>query len=391
LSRFFIFVGIVLLLSVYAAARVILRWPLAEEHWALAWSVAALLCLLPFVGPVGDRLWFSRLRKNRSGVLLAGALDWVSYTVFGILSILIAYELAVDVVTLPWTWLMPPLERSAFDQWLLAGIVAAVAVTTVVGLWEGTRRPGVLRVTIPLRNLPGRFDGFTIAQVSDLHVGPTIRARRTRQVVESVNELQPDLIALTGDFVDGPVRELASEVAPLADLVASCGVFYITGNHEQYWNAPEWMTEFRRLGATVLVNEHRLIARGDATIVLAGVSDYSTRSLRAPYQSDPKAALHGAPANLVRILLAHQPASYLEAEAAGVDLQLSGHTHAGQYFPFNLLIRYFQRYYKGLNRHGGMWIYVNRGTGYWGPPLRAGVPAEITLITLRREAGPPNE
>jgi predicted MPP superfamily phosphohydrolase len=151
------------------------------------------------------------------------------------------------------------------------------------------------------------------------------------------------------------------------------------------------MQEFRRLGARVLVNEHELIVRGGEAIVLAGVSDYSSRGLPAPLGSDPERALAGAPAGLTRILLAHQPASYLAAQAAGFDLQLSGHTHAGQYFPFNLLIRFFQRYYKGLNRYAGMWIYVNRGTGFWGPPLRAGVPAEITLITLRREGARSSE
>jgi predicted MPP superfamily phosphohydrolase len=351
----------------------------------MAWSVAALLFLVPFIGPVAERRLAPRWRHApRLGSLLR-VLDALSYGVFGVFSILIFYEFAADLVTVPWKWLAQPADAAAFDVRVLLGLCAAVAATFAVGIWEVARRPRVRPVEIPLANLPRNFDGYRIVQVSDLHVGPLVRARRTREVVDLVNGLRPDLVALTGDFADGSVLDLAAEVAPLADLSSRDGVFYVTGNHEFYWNAPEWMQEFRRLGARVLVNEHELIVRAGEAIVLAGVSDYSSRGLQSPLRSDPQRALAGAPAGLTRILLAHQPASYVAAQAAGFDLQLSGHTHAGQYFPFNLLIRFFQRYYRGLNRHAGMWIYVNRGTGFWGPPLRAGVPAEITLITLRRE------
>ena len=176
---------------------------------------------------------------------------------------------------------------------------------------------------------------------------------------------------------------MTHEIAPLGDLRARDGVFFVTGNHEYFWDAAAWTAKFRALGAQVLNNEHALIRRGGAAIVVAGVTDYSTRHMGAPHGSDPAAALAGAPQDTAKILLAHQPASYAAASAAGFDLQLSGHTHSGQYFPFNLMIGYFQRYYRGLNRHSDMWIYVNRGTGYWGPPLRAGVPSEITLLVLR--------
>jgi predicted MPP superfamily phosphohydrolase len=382
---------ILLCLYSYGAGRVIARWPAAAQHGGIAWSVAALLFLVPFVGPVADRRLAPRWRHAPGFGVGSRMVDGLSYGVFGVLSILIPYELAVDLVMVPWKWLAGPVDAADFDLRILLGLSAAVGATVAIGLWQAARRPGVQRVEIPLRNLPPSFDGFRIVQVSDLHVGPLIRARRTREVVALVNGLQADLVALTGDFVDGSVRDLASELAPLAELKARHGVFYVTGNHEFYWNAVEWMQEFRRLGARVLVNEHELIVRGGAAIVLAGVSDYSSRALKSPLASDPARALAGAPAGLTRILLAHQPASYLAAQAAGFELQLSGHTHAGQYFPFNLLVRYFQRYYKGLNRYAGMWLYVSRGTGYWGPPLRAGVPAEITLITLRREGASPSE
>jgi predicted MPP superfamily phosphohydrolase len=196
------------------------------------------------------------------------------------------------------------------------------------------------------------------------------------------NELQPDLIALTGDFIDGTVEELRDDAAPLAQLSAPQGVWFVTGNHEYYWDAAAWVQEFRRLGIRVLVNQHEVIRKGSDAVILAGITDYSTRHSNRTDASDAKKALEGAPKGLVKILLAHQSASYAAAHAAGFDLQLSGHTHAGQYFPYTLLIGFFQKYYKGLNRHDNMWVYVNTGTGYWGPPLRAGVPAEISLIRL---------
>ena len=243
-------------------------------------------------------------------------------------------------------------------------------------------RPSVRSVTIPLKGLPQSFNGFKIAQISDLHVGPMIGRDYTQSVVNLTNSLNPDLIALTGDFVDGSVAQLAEDVAPLADLRSVHGSFYITGNHEYYWGAEDWMAEFKRLGARVMVNEHERISRGDDHIVLAGIPDLSTLRNQNIESADAEKSLLGVADGVVKILLAHQPNSYEMAYKAGVDLQLSGHTHAGQFFPFSPLIRFFQRYYQGLNRHDSMWIYVNSGTGYWGPPLRTGVPSEITLITL---------
>ncbi len=215
-------------------------------------------------------------------------------------------------------------------------------------------------------------------------MGPTIGRRYARKVVEIANAETPDVVALTGDFVDGTVADFAADVAPLADLRAPEGVFYVTGNHEYFWDAGQWITAFKQLGARVLVNEHELIRRGPDTIAVAGVTDISTRHMSGAHAFSPERALAGVPQDITKILLAHQPISFTAAAKAGADLQLSGHTHAGQYFPFTLLIGFFQRYARGLNRHDNMWIYVNSGTGYWGPPMRTGAPPEITLLTLRR-------
>jgi predicted MPP superfamily phosphohydrolase len=175
---------------------------------------------------------------------------------------------------------------------------------------------------------------------------------------------------------------MREEVAPLAELGAPHGKYFVTGNHEYYWDAPGWVREVERLGFAALVNTHRLIERGDGKLLVAGVTD-STASRGTPgHRSDPVAAVTGAPDADVKLLLAHQPTSAFAAQRAGFDLQLSGHTHGGQYFPFNLLVRLFQPFVSGLHRLQNMWLYVSRGTGYWGPPLRLGVPSEITLIEL---------
>jgi predicted MPP superfamily phosphohydrolase len=292
------------------------------------------------------------------------------------------YGLMIDSVNM--VMMLMPLNLQNFDYYAVAILGLTVAVTLVIGIWHAHKGAEIKEVVIPLKNLPVAFEGFKIAQISDLHVGPTIGRRYTQTIVDKVNDLKPDLIVLTGDFVDGTVRDLKDGVAPLADLKAPYGCFFVTGNHEYYWGVFSWIEHFKNLGMTVLINEHKTISREDDAIILAGVTDYSAGHMVPQHASNPSLALQGAPGGLVKILLAHQPASYSAAEQAGFDLQLSGHTHAGQYFPFTFIIRFFQRYYKGLNRHGNLWIYVNTGTGYWGPPLRTKA-AEITLVTLKRE------
>jgi predicted MPP superfamily phosphohydrolase len=380
--RIAIFLGVLALLNAYAAWRVIARWPAASEHSAAAWLVAVLFFLLQLVGPFGDRLWFPGWRK-RGADGIVHVLNWISALAFGAMSIAVVYALATDIVGTVWQLIALPADPAGFDRHLLFFLGGATLLTLVLGVWQARRGPRVLTVEVPLANLPAEFDGFKIAQISDLHVGPTIGHRYVRNVVNMVNATAPDMIALTGDFADGKAEHVAHQIAPLADLRARDGVFFVTGNHEYYWDAAAWMAKFRALGARVLNNEHVLIQRNAETLVVAGVTDHSTRHMGAPHGSDPAAALAGAPRAAAKILLAHQPSSYMAASAVGFDLQLSGHTHSGQYFPFNLMIRYFQRYYRGLNRHSDMWVYVNRGTGYWGPPLRAGVPSEITLLVLR--------
>lgn len=376
-TRVLIFIGILGLINIFMAQGIIGRWPGAENHLILAWFMAAAFFALQLLGMIGERTFYRRI-KSRRFIL---ALNWMSYLSFGIMSCLCAYLLAADAITIAWMLFDGYGTPSPiYNQNFLIILAVVLITTTLLGIWHARRGVHVVRVNVPLKNLPQAFDGFKIVQISDLHTGPTIGRAFTRNVVRMAQDLSPDMVALTGDFADGHVSTLAHAVAPLADLRAPSGIYFITGNHEYYWGAAEWCAQFRSMGADVLLNEHRVIEKDGARIVLAGVTDYSSAN------SDPALALRGAPSGLVNILLAHQPVSYRAAHKAGFDLQLSGHTHNGQYFPFTLLIRFFQKFYKGLNRFENMFIYVNKGTGYWGPPLRTFNRGEITLITLRAES-----
>ncbi|HEY3221012.1 MAG TPA: metallophosphoesterase [Gemmatimonadales bacterium] len=323
----------------------------------LGWAAVLLVAWLPLLALVLGRR--PRLPGKR-------ALEWAGYVAMGLSSMLIVFFLASDILRLPaWGF---GVERVGLT------ILLGAVLLTVLGVIQA-RRPRVVRVSVPIADLPADLAGLKIVQLSDLHVGSTIRRSFVDRVVDRTNDLAPDLVAVTGDVADGFVPELRDHVAPLGRLRAPLGTFFVTGNHEYYWDPRGWMRELERLGINVLSNEHRLIERGRGRLLLAGVTDLSAAS-------NPHAAVAGAPDSDVRILLAHQPRSAFAAQDAGFDLQLSGHTHGGQYFPFNVLVRLFQPFVAGLHRLEAMWLYVSRGTGYWGPPLRFGAPSEITLIEL---------
>ncbi len=263
-------------------------------------------------------------------------------------------------------------------------VLAATPLITAIGFFMARRVAPVVRVTVPLAGLAAGLEGFTIAQISDIHVGTTIKRNFVQAIVDRVNRLGADMVAITGDLVDGSVGELAPHTAPLGQLESRHGTYVVTGNHEYYSGAPAWIRELRRLGTRVLLNEHVVLQHDGALITVAGVTDYSAHHFDASQRSDPQGAAHGAPAGAVKVLLAHQPRTARCAQEAGYDLQLSGHTHGGQFWPWNLFVRLQQPFTAGLNRLGGMWVYINRGTGYWGPPMRFGIPSEITLIRLVR-------
>lgn len=354
--------------------------PWLGDGWAAAAFTLLLVLSFLFV-PLGmlARRW---LRPPVVDTVAAIGLSFM-----GLFSSLLVLTFVREVV-LAAGWLLHALSPAianpaAWQQPSAAAVPPLALLVTLVGFWNARRTASVKHVDVPLAGLPAALHGFTIVQISDIHVGPTIRGPYVQGIVESVNRLKPDLVAITGDLVDGPVHELGVHVAPLAGLVARHGSFFVTGNHEYYSGALPWIAELQRLGITVLHNEHVVIERETAKLVLGGVTDFSAGHFHADHRSDAHAAIAGAPADAgARVLLAHQPRSAQQAAQAGFDLQLSGHTHGGQFLPWNLFVPLQQPFTAGLHRLDGLWVYVSRGTGYWGPPKRFGAPSEITRVRL---------
>lgn len=368
--------GISIALHFYIGARLVPAFAAAGP----AALLAALLLASAITVPLG--LVARRLLKPP----LADRLAVAGLYCLGLFSSLFVATVLRDVALLA-VWLVDlaspgELSLAAVSSLSAPAVPLLALATTLLGFLNARRTPRIRTVDIR-RGVPRALDGFTIVQISDLHVGPTIRRGFVARVVHAVNRLQPDVIAITGDLVDGTVAELGAEVAPLRDLAPRLGSYFVSGNHEYYSGVQPWLAEVARLGIRVLQNEHVVIERGDAKLVLAGVPDYSAGHFVAAHRSDPAAALSGAPADAaLRILLAHQPRSAAAAEKAGFDLQLSGHTHGGQFLPWTFFVRLQQPFTAGLHQLGRLMVYVSRGTGYWGPPKRFGAPSEITRIRL---------
>jgi predicted MPP superfamily phosphohydrolase len=380
---FFIVVagGLLGSLHYYAWARLV-RDPALGAPWAgiATGAIVALGVLL--VGAIPA----SFVLPRSAGTILA----WAAYTWMGFAFFLVVLLAVGDLGRLLAVVARLVTESAPLDSgrrlFVRRAIAAAVAVGTLglggAGLAEGLGRVEVKRIRIALRRLRPTRTGYKIVQLSDVHVGPTIGRPFIEDLVARTNALQPDLIVITGDLVDGTVAVLRDAVAPLAGLKAKDGVFFVTGNHEYYSGVDEWLAHLPSLGIRVLRNERVTIGDGADAFDLAGVNDWSARGMGDGHAPDLPRALAGRDRGRVLILLAHQPKQIIEAAENDVDLQLSGHTHGGQMFPFGLFVRLQQPYVAGFYRHGGTAIYVSRGTGYWGPPMRLGSPAEITQIEL---------
>lgn len=354
------------------------QWPILSA--ALGVALLNSVLLMPMGIGLASRLAGLGHRTARLVTWLAWAGMGFSSTLLILTLVRELTMLATLLVDLAWPgWL----ELASWRRQSALAVVLLGFLITLLGFSNARRTAAVTRVSIPIKNLPPALQGFRIVQISDIHVGPTIRQAYLRRIVAAVNRQQPDMVAITGDLVDGSVRELAAHVAPLKDLASRYGSYFVTGNHEYYSGAHAWIAELRRLGIEVLLNSHVVLAHQGATAVIAGVTDYSAGHFDAAHRTDPHAAIAGAPSDAgVRILLAHQPRSAPAAADAGFDLQLSGHTHGGQFMPWNFFVRLQQPFVAGLHRLGQLWVYTSRGTGYWGPPKRFGAPSEITVIKL---------
>jgi predicted MPP superfamily phosphohydrolase len=385
-------IAILALMYGYVGWRLIIPAAL-PLHWnILLWGILVITFFLPFI-PVLTRF-------RGAGSLWLDILAWIGYLSFGFFTLLFAFLVAKDIIMLlvagfqkaallfglagnSGPEVVDPNRRQILTNTLNLGVLGVTGTLFGYGVYGALRKPKIITVEAPIRNLPPEFEGFRIAQISDIHVSHTIKRPFVQEIVDMVNELQPDLVALTGDLVDGSVDQLEKDVAPLADLKAPFGYYFITGNHEYYSGVEQWLKETARLGFTVLINEHRIITKNGKSIILAGVTDYTGGQFLKEHVSDPHKAISGAPEGLPKILLAHQPVSIYEAAKAGYDYMISGHTHGGQYFPYHFLVALSQPYISGMHRSGDTMVYVNKGTGYWGPQLRIGARSEITLHVLK--------
>jgi uncharacterized protein len=342
------------------------------EHsggWAILLALSGLTPLYFMLGK-----WISPRRWRILGWLSSGWMGMMALLLIygGLHHLIDALHQAFTDAPLPPVW---------------GGVTLSLVITLwLYGTWNATRPPLLREVKVSIPDLPSDLEGFTIAQVSDLHVGPVIGRAYVERLRARCEALKPDLIVITGDLIDGEVSQLAEELEPLLSINTERPLYFVTGNHELFSGVDPWVDHLKERGVRVLENEHVTLTHGQAQLNLVGVEDWEAKRLAPHRRPHLRGALEGADLNLPTILLAHQPKMAQEASTQGIDLQLSGHTHGGQIFPIGLPVYIDQKYFRGLYRIGDMTLYVSEGTGYWGPSLRVGSRSELTLIELTSSA-----
>lgn len=372
-------VGIIFGMHYYIWARLVrdMSWE-APTKRVLTWLLIGLGASIPVA------MMTSRLVPPEIGVW------WIkpAYLWIGISFLLLLAVGAVDLLKLGYRAASsfdagPALPRRETLARIGGFAAAALGFGTSAWALREASKVTIKRVDVPLAKLPKELDGTTIVQLTDVHVGPTIGREFIEELVEIVNGLNPDVVAITGDLVDGSVDALRQHVAPLADIRAKHGTYFVTGNHEYYSGATAWCAHLTELGVRVLHNEHVAIGRDGHEFHLAGIHDYQASRFTDGHGADLARAVAGRDEQCALVLLAHQPKAVREAVEHKVALQLSGHTHGGQLWPFSWLVRLEQPVVAGLAKFRETLVYVSRGTGYWGPPMRLNAPAEVTEIRLR--------
>lgn len=362
--------GLLFYLPWWALVSSTTDWPFPVVLTGTAVFVVAFIAfpVLMYLGHGRRQLdWAARIGDSILGVI------WVLF-VWTLLGHLLRLALAVSGVGDP--------DRSR----IVAVAVAAVVLGLLIwGYVEAMRVPRIKRVDVTMPRLGRGLDGTRVIVLSDTHYGPINRSRWSANVATAVNELAPDIVCHVGDIADGTATRRSEQAAPLGTMRSRLAKVYVTGNHEYFGEAQGWLDHMDSLGWESLHNRHLLVERGGDRLVLAGVDDATAKSSGlSGHGANLAQALTGADQDLPVLLLAHQPKQVKQAASAGVDLQISGHTHGGQIWPFNFLVRLDQPSVHGLSRHGERTqLYTSRGAGFWGPPLRIFAPSEITVLTLR--------
>jgi len=347
------------------------------NHWPAAVQITGTIVFAVVLAGFPVLMLSGHGRHHRDGPAV------IADTTLGVIWVLFVWSLIGQVLGLV-LWLAGVDGPGRFR--VVTVLVLAVSLVLLVwGNWEARRTPRVREIPVTVPRLGPGLDGLRLVLLTDTHYGPIERSRWSRRVTEVVNSLNADVVAHTGDIADGEVAQRLSQAAPLADIQASMARVYVTGNHEYFSGAQGWVDHMSSLGWEALHNRHVSVTRGGDTLIVAGVDDRTAAGSGVPgHHADHEAALEGADPALPVLLLAHQPQQITGAVAHGVDLQISGHTHGGQMWPFHYLVRLDQPVLQGLSRHSARTqLYTSRGTGFWGPPFRIFAPSEITLITLR--------
>lgn len=363
----------------------------ASKNRKIAWSLYGVYVFLA--------LFSLPLIRVMEPSLLRVLLQWAGFTALGLTALLVGFTAIRELVLgVHWLWIQFTKGSKTPEQWALAqsrreflqkttagAVVAATAGMTAKGIANARETAALKYVDIPVENLDPALDGLRILLMTDIHVGDTIRRSYFQRIVDRAMSEPVDMICIAGDLVDGSVAELRNDMEPINQLKAPLGVWFVTGNHEYYSGPLDWIAELKHRGIGVLEDSHVVLEHNGAPFVLAGIHDYKAKDIIPEHESNPRKALEGAPQTSFCMLMAHQPISYTGIEGLPIDLQVSGHTHGGQIWPFGILVPLQQRFVAGLHRvFNRTWLYISRGTGYWGPPMRVGSPAEITILTIRK-------
>ncbi|MFH2091419.1 MAG: metallophosphoesterase [Pseudomonadota bacterium] len=388
MSFFFIFSSTLSILYAYTGFRLIPSLCSGKKK-AGAWIVLILLyvCLI--------LAFFFRTALRFPD--LVSLLAWTGYSGLGLISYLFCLTLGRDLLIIPCVTFLrikrfffaqnkqmqPSPERRQFLYHASSAAIALMGGALAgAGTFLALKKPTIVRINIPLKKEHHLLKGLTLVQFTDLHIGPTIGYHYVEQVCDTIKNLKADIIVFTGDLADGSPQTLIHELSPLLALQAPLGKYFVTGNHEYYSGAERWIHQAKISGFEPLLNEHRTINYHNGLLTLAGVTDIQSHRFFPYHRSSPAAAIENAPQDSYKLLLAHHPTSIYQAASSGFDLQLSGHTHGGQYFPFEYAVGLQHPFIKGMYQYEKTQIYVNQGTGYWGPPLRLGTFPEITLFTF---------
>lgn len=358
------------LIYCFFGMRLVLPLNIPEPFSVLAWIVLFIPFLLLWLVPM---VYWQRdeYGDTKREILF----QWTSFLSAGLVSFVLFYGGIREVFQI---FNVFDERSSAIAVWVLA------FVSLFWGMKNALTVPGIKEVVVPISGLPKEFEGFRIAQISDLHIGPIIQEKYVREVARRISGTNPHFVAMTGDIADGSVEAFKRHLKPLGDIQSVYGSYYVTGNHEYYWSGDSWIKALEGVGVRALLNSSVLHRHDGQEFLVSGVVDDAAAIEKKGVEPDLELTLRDFKDRILplRILLAHQPKIAQEAAQFGFHLQLSGHTHGGQFIPWTWVAGFFHKFYVGLGRCEQMWVYVSRGTGTWGPPVRLGSPTEITLLRL---------